>query len=869
MRRFGFRFGRRLWCTVLGGAVAALGPGGTAWAVALDAEPAPPAAMEIVDEFADSPGHCWDLEAYAPVGEEASPAISDCRHESGDWEEYSCESGESYADEYGYDEMYGDETAADESVVEVDEAIDESSEWTYEDDYSYESGESYADEYGYDEMCGDETVAEETVVDVEEADDSSEWTYEDDYSYESGESYVDEYGYDEMYADETAADESVVEVDEADDSNEWTYEDDYSYESGESYVDEYGYDQMYGEEAASDETVAEETLAEVDKAIDDSGEWTYDDEYWYEDEYSYEYGESAEDEADSETAPVEVAAEDCASDVDTAEAEIPAEHETVSNESADDASDDCCHEAYDYADYESMYGYGYDSGAAMEDVETVEESQPVDEAIESTDADESDHAYDWAYEYGECYGYPCPAVESQEAVSGPGETAESTTEIVEDNSGLEEFSEYDYDEYFGYDGAAMVDESDAGADESSAEAVEDLSGVEDVSEYEAAEWDEPYGYPHAIDETDCESSDVPEAPATEDAQDESPDPLVEYESWNGYRYEYYYPANEASEMVSDSTDAVFESETADAAEPAAESEASEVSENESPEPSCSMEEDWSSEYGYDYGMEAAAVEESHGSSEEIVSEDDFIRYDYADPYAYYGDDFEGYARQQPQAEGAADETAPFEVAQPSAIELFTWTPAELLSWSDQELLRNLATLSEEPAAVRRAALNDYLASLGSDATDFASQFEDTTGIEVAGFADDLPGTAALLASYRLIERGEIGTGEAVELLRRSLQDLSPAWIEGVRAMTAESFSGSAEPCDCVAEGDAEPAGNDEISPVVNAMISLATRSLAGVGGAVLDFSQAIVGTDWEGMLLDSAGEKAASLPAVESDSYQR
>ena len=49
------------------------------------------------------------------------------------------------------------------------------------------------------------------------------------------------------------------------------------------------------------------------------------------------------------------------------------------------------------------------------------------------------------------------------------------------------------------------------------------------------------------------------------------------------------------------------------------------------------------------------------------------------------------------------------------------------------------------------------------------------------------GTAALLGTFRLIERGEIGLDEAVELFDRGQRDLPTDWVEGVSEITVEDL----------------------------------------------------------------------------------
>ena len=854
MRCLGFGLARGLWCTVLGGAVATLGPGGTAWVSAMDPGPAPPAAMDVVDEHADYPGPCWDLEAYGPIAEKTCPYAADYSDDGCYRDDYSYSHNDGYDYEYVTPaDQYGSGEAAEETSLEFDEpretpetvtteveAVEEvagdSSEWLYEDEYSYEYD-------GYGEMgaetteVADESSATDAEAVEEEADDFS---YEDEYSYEYD-------GYGEMdaetaeVADEAAATDAEAVEDAADD---FSYEDEYSYE----------YD-GYGEMGAETAEVADESAATDAEAVEDAA-----DDYSCEDEYSYEYDGYGE--MGGEVA--EVADESAAIDAEAVE------------EVADDSSEWKYEDEYSYEDasYESMYGYRYDDGEAMETVQTVEEAQPVDESVRAVETPEyDDETMDGQYgdesfadvespvdsqsaaveDESDYYDYemmytPLDSDET-EAAAEDFETPQSDSGEAEmdDSAGVSQPNDaydwtYQYGGRYGYEYAADEESfedasSQAAPAETAVEIIEDNSGLEVPSDCEPVESAEPYGYADMLDETDSFGNGVPEVPAydgsmnefssEETEAEEASDGVVEYESWNGYRYEYYYQANEVSDTAVEAVDAAVETETDETSQPAA------------VEPSCS-------------------------------TEDETTRYDYADPYAYYGEAFEGGAQQQWQADGGADATAPAEVGEESGIELFGWTPAELLTWSDQQLLRTLETLCEEPASVRRATLNDYLTSLGTEALEFASQFEDTTGIEVAGLAEDLPGAAALLATYRLIERGEVGTSEGVDLLRRSLHDLSPSWIEGVRAMTADAFENRDDPCDLMSAVDASPVSNgDELSPVVSAMISLATNSLAGVGAAVLDFSQAVVGVDWETLVLRNTEDQAASLGGVDSDSYQR
>lgn len=789
------RFVRKLWCTVLSGAVATLGPVGTHWLAATEMDPAPPAAVESVEDFGLPAGHCCPME----------------------------EVGSNWSDE------------------------DYASRYSWENETWYEDGSS-------------------DTAEAADLEDSLEATGDE--------------------ADDASADAAAVEDEESceDDYGCYEYDEEALASESDSY-DEYGYEEMSGEETETADEAAEaedNAVGAVEESGDDSGDM-------YEDEYMYDFEDAYGDEGQpSETQEIS--------------------DEQPADESATSSSGDCSYDSYDYADYESMYGYGYDCGAPMEQVETVEEAQPVDEAAvaeeapvaeenaeaveaaaveepavaeepamtEETADDEEAWDYGDEYEYGNEYDYGMVEDEMEPSADDAGqfEAADETAveeegreyqyddEMMAEPSGTDETVEpadeaaeaeveteageigeaasvesqpyncEDWaDQYGEYYGCEYADEPAAPAPaEAAAPEVAECGeydyGMDEYSAYESAEPAQPYGssgevmsdydefgyetsYSESGDETAAEDAAADEPVADESAADESAadesEPMVRYESWNGYQYEYYYP--ESGDEMSETGEAV-ESEEEAVSEPA-----------ESNEP----------------------------------ASDDVGRYDYADPYEYYGYDFPGEAEQPMQAENA-QEPAPPAAAGDSGLELFGWTPAELLSWSDQELLRTLGTLQEESSDVRRAALNDYLYSLGTEAQEFAAQFEETTGIEVLGLSDDLPGAAALLATFRLVERGELGASEGVDLLRRSLQDLAPQWIDGVRVIT---------------DGDFEDwDGSAQTSPVIDAMISLAVNSLSGVGGTVLDLSQALVALDWAN-LVQGCSDRAASHTGMESECFQR
>jgi len=202
-----------------------------------------------------------------------------------------------------------------------------------------------------------------------------------------------------------------------------------------------------------------------------------------------------------------------------------------------------------------------------------------------------------------------------------------------------------------------------------------------------------------------------------------------------------------------------------------------------------------------------------------------------------------------------DEYVGNEVEQPSMpspsesegfIELFAYHPTELLTTSDQDLLKALAALSEEPSSSRRAALNGYLETQGMEAVDFASQFEETTGIVVLGLADDLPGAAALLAAYRLVERGAMSTDAAVDMLRRALQRFDGTWLQGVSEITANAYdSGKARAQSGHSESSVHPEAG---AATTRALWTLVASSVRRIGRWAERISDEVWQADWSALI---------------------
>jgi hypothetical protein len=181
------------------------------------------------------------------------------------------------------------------------------------------------------------------------------------------------------------------------------------------------------------------------------------------------------------------------------------------------------------------------------------------------------------------------------------------------------------------------------------------------------------------------------------------------------------------------------------------------------------------------------------------------------------------------------------------LDLFAWQPSELLHDADCNLIRSIERLSGEPAAVRRACLNEYIEGLGFEAIDFAYRYEDAADADVLTLADDLPGAAAFLASYRLVERGQIGMDDAVGLLNSALSGLSLDWIEGVGRLAVPEKTLSAS------------------HPVVNAMAAAATHSIAGVRDLVTAVSERLADLPWNEFSQRLEEVRSALLPFGSDD----
>ena len=446
--------------------------------------------------------------------------------------------------------------------------------------------------------------------------------------------------------------------------------------------------------------------------------------------------------------------------------------------------------SYDSVDPEGKYGYSEMLNADAWD-DAADEGDPIGQI---GNAANFSHERDWEnapYEFGD--GTTADVRDVAAGLTGGEQDEEAETSLAyeygyeleaEDSNGEEMEAENNYgrsgtdfaypEEYFYKYGYQRYDDADSegeyGAEETLGAEEDQIGQIGNAANFSHEhDWENaPYEFG---DGTTADVRDVAavEPPAV-DAWDADVSAPYEY----GYGYEYSYPQEKYgySPEVSNVDNEV---------EPA--------------------KVDYEAEYDFDSRYE--------GEPGELIDDSQWkesYAYDYAEPYDCYG---ENRSTAQLRAE--------------SGLELFAQHPNELLLSSDLELVQTLETLCEEPSGARRSVLNDYLEGLGFVAIDFAARFEDVTGMEMLSLADDLPGAAAFLGCFRLVEQGALGMDEAVDLLRRTLTRPSPTWIEGVREIAAEALEGR----------DAHPTAERRSRASASGMTANLVASLLRVGWSQL------------------------------------
>ena len=444
--------------------------------------------------------------------------------------------------------------------------------------------------------------------------------------------------------------------------------------------------------------------------------------------------------------------------------------------------------AYGYKYMQSSdgyYGIGSYGCSGCESAQNSEEDaeEDAEESPERNDAEKNDYVYDY-HDYKARYGYhdePAQSVEDQPESSDAGASSPEKTEMAQSpQMESEDNGEVGY--YYPYELKYDADGQDAPS-----------SGTTDVSETDVSEEVEydSYAYDYSTYYEAAQASTDDETVTVEDltrrAKEETPESTStgnEYDSSAYYPYAYrghYADQNwygrfrqpggvASSEEYRGYSEAYPVEEHAYVAPlppvPNPELFEPEPSELEPSEPGPSEPEEASVEaespYEYNYSYEYTDPKQKYGNGEAVTPETD----DQTQSSTYY---YEW---------DVTEDTSP-------TVVLSDWLPGQLLADEDREVLRILKRFSEEPSGTRRATLSDHIENLGMEAIEFATQFEDATGIDVLGLADDVPSAAAMIATFRLIERGEVETEQAVEVLREGLLQLDNRWLSELAELTRE------------------------------------------------------------------------------------
>lgn len=449
-------------------------------------------------------------------------------------------------------------------------------------------------------------------------------------------------------------------------------------------------------------------------------------------------------------------------------------------------------------DYEHNYpSYGREDAYSSDDQYAGDDGE--------TGMDDQSYAND-DYTEGKTDDEPTEELAEETAfVPSPSErtTDEPTLEDVQTSMAYDEAAEMDA-EY------AEAEGRDYGRDETQPDMAATSDADQSAFEPEAYPWaDRMYNeyQPDASETAENDESETSTEPRLGDA---------------GWRYEYSYPESRYGYSMEQEGDEAEATESQPCDEWDAQTDEmyrgpSESRETNPEDLSNYQESMWEEKYGYDAEeMSGRASDEQSANAEERADEQSNAEMDSADYSPSHADaytehsEFRGAASEQGPAsasdwDGEPNEAnleqghwMPSENNEPvlnradaaEGLERFGYLPSHLLIRPDQELLQELRRLADQSPGERQVAFRQYVESLGSVATEFATQYEEATDEDAAMLTDDIASTAAFLAVYRLYEQGELGIDEAIDLLRQTLDNLSQEWIDGVNEITTESDFGS-------------------------------------------------------------------------------
>ena len=443
---------------------------------------------------------------------------------------------------------------------------------------------------------------------------------------------------------------------------------------------------------------------------------------------------------------------------------------------------------------------------------------------------ETGHSYEYDCDYEHYYWDDRSSESSHEIAEQPAakpDAADQHNEVAETASpqrSVEAAYEYDYHDYgrygYDYDNYGYYEPEYSNAEATPAEpVVEDAEQADDLSnaDYEGGAYEDyydgytDYDYDYNYEEGHAKYGDDYVEPYGSEYPSEYNDDSYYRDAYTEYDE---YLATETPDVpeTSDTSETADTSDTAD-------------SNTESPE------NDEYSEYGEHYEYGEYHEYGPHGEYERYEAYNDYDGYSEAD--YFYGE--RGYETstetdlEEPAERGVYDseevsDGVTEEMSYMDDLDPFTWLPSDLLQPADKDLLRTLNSLFEEPGDTRELVLNGYIEGLGLDAVEFVSRFEEANEGRGIALHDDLPGVAAVLAAYRMVEQGELGMDESLESLTQRFNNLSREWIEDVSFIVTEA------PDDRMLQS--APALRDQNGRLLDAAVAASGRSVGVISGGL-------------------------------------
>ncbi len=539
-----------------------------------------------------------------------------------------------------------------------------------------------------------------------------------------------------------------------------------------------------------------------------------DGDYYYKQKYGYIYAQTQQRFEN-----------DMSADADTDKGESEADKDT----SQDDTSQESVDEEVATSD-EQQQADETDEADDTSDMDSDGEDGPIDGTIPTEHGEETD-SYIYQYEeagYSDADDSDADDSDADDSDADDSDSNDSESQDMEDeySEALSNYGDYDESQYpEDMDYETQDDEYQYSNMEDRESPEETDTDSQDTEGMENDGYNYEFRYSEAMDYTD-QSNDSDD----NNSDDNNSDDNNSDDNGSDDSEQQDIESTETDSQSSETQDAESQdAESQDAESQDAESQDSETMDYYETQDDDSQNTTQSSEgdgYGYTYALPENMYGTSIDAKADIVEVEELMKQPW-DGSSQYSDD---------QYMGSPYTTEyPGEFENNEHLALFTWDPAELLTWSDQETLRVLAMVGDREPGIRRAVLSDYLESLGLDATDLANRFEGKSGLAVLSLADDLAQTAAFLACFRLAERGELESDETLRLLHQSLLHRSDRWNNWIDEVT-DSESNIYSTFDA-SQTDATQTDTAQTSPVLRAVVLTAADSLERIGGVINGLSR--------------------------------